>query len=388
MTDYHHGVRVIELTSGIRPIRTVSTAVIGLVGTAPNADTTLFPLDTPILLTGDLAPAIEKAGTGGTLASALQAINDQTQALVVVIRVEEGADEAATTSNVIGGYQDGRYRGLQALLAAQTAFSVTPRILGAPGLDSEPVAHALAIVAKKLRAMAYISAHGSSKEDVALYRKQFAQREVMLIWPDFVAWNSARSSAIAVPAAAYALGLRARIDAETGWHKTLSNVAVNGVSGISRDVHWDLQDPATDAGYLNAHDVTTLVNHNGFRFWGSRTGSDEPLFAFESATRTAQVLADTLAQAHLWAVDKPLHASLVKDILEGINAKFRELKADGYVIDANAWYDETANPVSTLKDGQLVIDYDYTPVPPLEHLLLRQRITDRYLLDFAAAVNA
>jgi len=388
MTDYHHGVRVIELTTGIRPIRTVSTAVIGLVATAPNADTSVFPLDTPVLLSGDLAPAIEKAGNGGTLATALNAIAQQTHAVVVLVRVAAGEDAAQTTSHVIGGYKDGRYTGLQALLAAQTALGVTPRILGAPGLDSEPVAHALGIVAKKLRAMAYVSGQGSSKEDVALYRKQFAQRELMLIWPDFVAWDSATSSAMTVPAVASALGLRARIDAEQGWHKTLSNVAVSGVSGISHDVHWDLQDPTTDAGYLNAHDVTTVVNSNGFRFWGSRTCSDEPLFAFESATRTAHVLADTLAQAHMWAVDKPLHASLVKDMLEGINSTFRELKAKGYLIDANAWYDETANPVSALKDGRLAIDYDYTPVPPLEQLRLRQRITDRYLIDFAAAINA
>ena len=52
----------------------------------------------------------------------------------------------------------------------------------------------------------------------------------------------------------------------------------------------------------------------------------DELFAFESATRTAQILADTMAEGHFWAVDKPLHPSLVKDILEGINAKFRELK--------------------------------------------------------------
>jgi len=112
------------------------------------------------------------------------------------------------------------------------------------------------------------------------------------------------------------------------------------------------------------------------------------LFAFESSTRTAQVLADTIAEAHLWAVDKPMHPSLVRDILEGINAKFRELKAGGYIIDANAWYDEAANSAATLKDGQLLIDYDYTPVPPLENLTLRQRITDRYLADFASRINA
>lgn len=37
-TDYHHGVRVIEINEGTRPIRTISTAVIGLVATAPDAE--------------------------------------------------------------------------------------------------------------------------------------------------------------------------------------------------------------------------------------------------------------------------------------------------------------------------------------------------------------
>jgi hypothetical protein len=83
-----------------------------------------------------------------------------------------------------------------------------------------------------------------------------------------------------------------------------------------------------------------------------------------------------------------MHPSLAKDILEGINAKFRELKALGLLIDANAWFDDQANTKDTLKAGKLYIDYDYTPVPPLENLLLRQRITDRYLVDFAARVNS
>ena len=37
MSDFHHGVRVTEINEGTRPIRTVSTAVIGLVATAPDA---------------------------------------------------------------------------------------------------------------------------------------------------------------------------------------------------------------------------------------------------------------------------------------------------------------------------------------------------------------
>ncbi len=53
-----------------------------------------------------------------------------------------------------------------------------------------------------------------------------------------------------------------------------------------------------------------------------------------------------------------------------------------------AGYDETANDKDTLKAGKLYIDYDYTPVPPLENLTLRQRITDKYLVNLAASVNS
>jgi phage tail sheath protein FI len=83
MADYHHGVRVIELNEGTRPIRTVSTAVIGLVATADDADATYFPENTPVLVTNILA-AQAKAGVTGTLARALDAISDQTKPLCVM----------------------------------------------------------------------------------------------------------------------------------------------------------------------------------------------------------------------------------------------------------------------------------------------------------------
>lgn len=387
MDQYHHGVRVVEVNGGIRPIRTVATAIVGIVCTAEDADATAFPLNKAVLLT-DVRGAIAKAGIKGTLAGSLRAIADQANPVTVVVRVAEGEAEPATTSNVIGGTETGSYTGMQALLVAEAQLGVKPRILAVPGLDNQEVVTALAIIAKSLRAMAYVSASANGKvADVLTYRTEFSERELMMIWPDFVAWNTTTNTADLAYATARAVGLRAKIDQEQGWHKSLSNVTVAGVTGISRDVHWDLQNPATDAGLLNAADVTTLVNANGYRFWGSRTLSDDALFAFEPATRTAQILADTIADAMLIYMDKPLHPSQVKDILESINAKFRELKAGGYIIDANAWYDEAANLPTTLSAGKLVIDYDYTPVPPLESLQLNQRITDRYFADFPSRIS-
>ena len=392
--DYHHGVRVVEVNDGLRPIRIISTAVIGLVATASDADEAAFPLDTPVLFTR-IDQAISKAGTSGTLRKSLEAIADQTRPVIVVVRVAEGAGAdpqaiaADQDAKTIGTSTGGRYTGMQALLAAQGRLGVKPRILGAPGLDSQAAATALVAVAKKLRAMAYVGAPGADTPSEAVdYAGNFGEREAMVIWPNFLRFNPATASTEEMPATAYALGLRAAIDEAQGWHKTLSNVPVNGVVGISKDVHWDLQNPNTEANILNEAKVTTLIHHQGFRFWGSRTCSTDANFAFESATRTAQVLADSIADSHLWAVDKPLLPGLARDILEGVNAKLRELKANGYLLDGRAWLDETLNETATLKDGKLVIDYDYTPVPPLENLLFRQAITDRYFADFALRVAA
>ena len=84
-SDYLHGVRVIELNDGTRPIRTISTAVIGLVCTAEDADPLMFPLDTPVPLT-NVQSAIAKAGVKGPLASSLQAIADRSLVDVQVVR--------------------------------------------------------------------------------------------------------------------------------------------------------------------------------------------------------------------------------------------------------------------------------------------------------------
>ncbi|RWZ95906.1 phage tail sheath protein [Escherichia coli] len=395
MSDYHHGVQVLEINDGTRVISTVSTAIVGMVCTASDADAEIFPLNKPVLITNGQS-AIAKAGKKGTLAASLQAIADQSKPVTVVVRVEDGTGEdeetklAQTVSNIIGTTdENGQYTGLKALLAAESVTGVKPRILGVPGLDTKEVAVALASVCQKLRAFGYISAWGCKTiSEVKAYRQNFSQRELMVIWPDFLAWDTVSSTTATAYATARALGLRAKIDQEQGWHKTLSNVGVNGVTGISASVFWDLQESGTDADLLNESGVTTLIRRDGFRFWGNRTCSDDPLFLFENYTRTAQVLADTMAEAHMWAVDKPITVTLIRDIVDGINAKFRELKTNGYIVDATCWFSEESNDAETLKAGKLYIDYDYTPVPPLENLTLRQRITDKYLANLVTSVNS
>jgi hypothetical protein len=256
---------------------------------------------------------------------------------------------------------------------------VRPRIFGAPGLDTQDVTTEFAIIARKLRGMLYAMAEGADTAAAILYRANFAARELMLLWPGF-------KSSFAGDTVARAMGMRARIDREVGWHKTLSNVAVDGVTGLAKDVFFDLTGEDNDASLLNAGEITTMIRHEGYRFWGNRTCSDEPKFAFESAVRTAQVLQDEIAAGLFWAVDKPLTGVLVKDVIETINARFRRLVATGYLIGASAWFDPALNSEVDLAAGKLTVDYDFTAAAPLEGLTLNQRITDRYYASFADLV--
>lgn len=387
--SYHHGVRVVEINEGSRAIRVPSTAVLGLVATANDADTAAFPLNTPVLFT-DISKAIAGAGETGTLRKALTLIEAQATPLIVVVRVQDDEDSSTVKANVIGTTTiNGERTGLQALLVAESILGVKPRILGTPGLGNADVDAALAAVAKKLRGFGYVFADSCDKPSDAInYRDGLSSRELMVIWPNLLHFDTALKDTDAAYSVACAMGLRAQIDNEIGWHKTLSNVGISGVTGIETPVSWDLQDPATDAGLLNENDITTVIRSSGFRFWGSRTCSDDSLFAFENYTRTAQVLADMMAEAHMVFADKPLHPSLAKDILEGIKSAGRNLVQAGYLIGFDAWLDPEANPAENIFAGKLKIDYEYTPVPPLENLTLNQRITDSYLIDFAANMGA
>lgn len=158
-----HGVEVVEIDSGPRPITTVRSAVIGIVGTAPNADAAAFPLNTPTLIAGSRREAalLDTLDTGeGTLPAALDSILDQAGAVVVVVRVEEGADAAETLANVVGGVDagTGQYQGVQALLGAESALGFAPRILLAPGFTHERREGAVSAISVDTQGSGYTSA--------------------------------------------------------------------------------------------------------------------------------------------------------------------------------------------------------------------------------------
>lgn len=115
-------------------------SVVGIIGTAEDANGTLWPLDTPIYLTTNDATKIAALGLTGTLRDAVAGVSaqmgtGQVAAKLVVVRVEEGADAAETIGNIIGDEATGT--GMWAFLDAPSVHGVSPRLIIAPGYTAQ-----------------------------------------------------------------------------------------------------------------------------------------------------------------------------------------------------------------------------------------------------------
>jgi phage tail sheath protein FI len=153
-TTFLHGAQVLNGGTSANPVTTVATSIIGIIGTAPNADPTVFPLNTPVLIPGSaqIAASLDTTVTdltsgAGTLPDAVDSILKQAGAVIVVVRVDGGTAAMPDTAqqilaNVLGGVNasTGQYLGLQAFLASQSILGFTPRILIAPGFTHQRVA--------------------------------------------------------------------------------------------------------------------------------------------------------------------------------------------------------------------------------------------------------
>ena len=382
----HHGITANEYTEGVRSISDISTAIIGMVCTAEDADAKVFPLNTPVFATSayDL---LAKAGTKGTLAKSLDAIVDQADAQVVIVRVNDSKNTEELKANVIGTAEGGNYTGLKALRRAKAVTGYTPKILGVPELDSQDVLTELVGVAQATRAFAYGSAGGNPDiTEVGNYRNNFGQRELMLIDNEFMAFDPATKKTETAATIARVLGARAKLDKNVGWHKSISNTEINGVSGLKFARSFDLLDKNCDANTLNNKDVTTLIREDGFRVWGNRTCTNDSMMAFEVATRTAQIIQETIASAFMWALDKPMHPSLMEDIIMAINAKLAQYVNKGYILGARVFIDKTLNTSETVQAGQFTISYEFTWVPPLENMVFNQHVTDTFFVNLVDKV--
>jgi phage tail sheath protein len=394
---YLHGVEVLEIDTGPRPISTVRSSVIGIVGTAPLADDAAFPLNVPVLIAGSLREAaklVAKTDTDnqgeGTLPAALDSIFDQAGAVVVVVRVAKGDSDAATIANVVGGVnaQTGKYEGLKAFLGAESALGVAPRILIAPGFTHQRDGSANAVVselvgvAERLRAVVIADGPNTTDEAAKTYAQDFGSPRVYVIDP-WVLKLGKLGKPEAHPASPCVAGLIAKSDSERGFWWSPSNLPINGIVGTARPVDFALGDANARANLLNEAKVATIIRQDGYRLWGNRSLSSDQKWMFLSVRRTADMINDSLLRAHLWAVDRNITKTYLADVTEGVNAYLRHLTNIGAIIGGRCWSDPDLNSPSQIQQGKVFFDFDFTPPYPAEHITFRSQMVNDYLKELA-----
>ena len=385
--QFVHGIEHIEISDGIRPISTVKSSVIGLIGTAPEANEDKFPLNTPVLITGRRTEAA-KLGTSGTLPTAIDGIFDQCGAMVVVIRVAEGVAggeataEAAAISNVIGGVnaETGRNEGIQCFLDANSVVKARPRILIAPGFShQQAVATELLSVAERLKAVCILDGPNTTNEAAISYAENFGSARVFVVDPWVTVWDTAASADVVQPASARVAGLISKSDNERGFWWSPSNQEILGITGTARPIDFVMGDSNCVANHLNENNVATIIHQDGYRLWGNRTPATDTKFAFLCVRRTADMVAESLLAAHLWAVDRGITRTYMEDVRDGVDMYLRHLQKIGAILGGSCWVDREINSADQIMQGIVYWDYDFTPVYPAEHLVFRSHIVDDYI---------
>lgn len=344
-----------------------------------------FPLNVPVLVAGDQAQAA-LLGVDGTLPGAMDAIFDQTGAVVVVVRVAEGVDDAATVTNVIGGVNitTGAYEGVHAFLGSESTNGFCPRILIAPGFTSERDTTANAVVAEMVgiaeRLRAVIIADGPSTTDAAAitYRGDWGSKRVYIVDPAVLIRNTL-GEVVSAPASARVAGLIAKSDNERGFWWSPSNQVINGIVGVARDIDFALGDANSRANLLNEQEVTTIIRQDGYRLWGNRTASDDPKFAFLSVVRTADIINDSILRAHLWAVDRNITRTYLEDVAQSVNDFLDRLKAQGAILGGRCFPTPGLNTPANIADGKVFFDVEFTPPYPAEHITFRSKLTNEFI---------
>lgn len=471
-TDFLHGVEVIDVDDSPRAIQTVRSSVIGIVGTAPDADATAWPVNEAKLLTSRRDSAL--IGSTGTLPVALDMIYDNAPkgAVVVLVRIDEGADQAEATTNLIGGINNstGQYEGLQVFRVARSKIGFTPKILCAPGFTHQRssggilqasmttgvgaeqgggyltapvvtvtdddgsgavlravlgtggdagkvvqlvvenpgsgytaptvtiaappsggtqatvgtvtlgevrnrVTSELESVAVALRAVVLNDGPNSTDSAAIQVADDFGSPRIYSHDPWYLI------DGVAYPPSPAIAGIIAHSDNERGFWWSPSNREVRGVEGVSRHIDFELGDTTSRANLLNELKIATTIREDGFRLWGNRTLSSDPKYAFLSVVRTADMVAESIMRAHLWAVDRCITATYLEQVVESVRAYLRSLQQRGAILGGNAWADAADNPASDITNGKVKIRYHFTPCYPAERVTFLASITNQYVVN-------
>lgn len=406
--SYLHGVETIEIEKGARTIRTVKTAVVGLVGTAPIQDVEdeYKTINEPVLISSDV-DAVKYFGTakdGFTIPQALDAIFDQGAGIVLVVNVfnpdkhESVAD--VTKADIIGGVDSvtGKRTGLQTFKDCYSLFGYFPKTIIAPVYcEDTAVVSEMQVICDKIRAIGIVDAPvGTTVQDAIKGRGpqgtinfNTSSDRIVLCYPHLKVYDSASDSNVLEPYSQRLAGVMAAKDVDKGYHWSPSNTEIKGIIGVEKQLTSMINDPTSEVNTLNEAGIVTVFNSygTGFKTWGNRSAAyptSTNVTNFINIRRTADILHESVEYSMLQFIDYPIDNGLIESITETVNSFIRTLIGRGALIDGKCTYNTDKNPVTEIANGHILFDVEFMPPVPAERITFESFIDIELLKSLGA----
>ncbi len=363
----HNGISV-ETHPAPPPMGPLGAVVLGLVGTAPDADAS-YVSNTPIRIS-NLADAakLDTAGNElGTLWRTCYEIFRLVSVPIYVVIIDEGVDIAATINNVIGAVDagTGQRSGIEALADCMEI----PTHISAPGFNTKPVADALASMGKRLFSIPVADGPNTNDVDAVNYSLSLGgagtgYESFYLVDPQVSVYSQASSGYVYFSGAAVALSCFARVDP---WESPAKGGMGALISGTSRTIDYNIMDKSTNGGLLNKHGVSYFARTSmgGFSLIGNRC----VMGRFVSQVGLEYAIIRKLAKTSQRAMARNMSPSFMQQEITKLNVWLKTLQADETIIGAQVYLHPTLNSSANYQNGEWHIAIKYHGFAPNEHMV-------------------
>tara|TARA_R110001606_G_scaffold126582_5_gene260425 strand:+ start:16015 stop:17184 length:1170 start_codon:yes stop_codon:yes gene_type:complete len=363
----HNGMSV-ETHSAPPPMGPLGSVVLGVVGTAPDADP-LWPKNSPIRIANMGAVAkLDMAGTErGTLYRTCYELLRIVSVPMYVVIVEEGTDAADTTNKVIGKVDPatGQRTGIEALGDCQEV----PTHIAAPGFNTKPVADALAAMGKRLYAIPVGDGPNTNDNAAIAYSESLGGEGTgydafYMVDPFVSVYSQAAKGNVYFSGAAIALSCFARVKA---WESPAKGGMGALIQGTARTIDYNIMDKATNGDLMNRYGVSYFARTSmgGFSLIGNRC----VMGRFVSQVGLEYAIIRKLAKTAQRAMARNLSESFMNQEIEKLNFWLKSLQADETIMGAQVYLHPTLNNVDNYTNGEWHIAIKYHGYAPNEHMV-------------------
>lgn len=282
-------------------------------------------------------------------------------------------------ADVIGGVDTDEVKtGIAKFKDCKALFGTKPKILIAPVfIETNTVRSALEVVANNLKAVYYADAPSGTTKAAAIAGRgsngtinfNTQNQRAMLAFPHVKAYNANEDVTAVKPLSPYMAGLRAYVDKTEGVHVSTSNHKIYGIEGVEAPIGFELTDPDCDSNLLNAQGITTVINCGEYRLWGNRNAmfpSSADVDTFECVLRTADYIDESIENATMQYMDKPINNALIDRIVNMGQNFLNDEQGKGTIISGKVWYDLSKNSATEITKGHIVLSRKFVSPAPNE----------------------